>query len=61
MCNCGKSASSKPAPPAPPEAEKGTTQQFALEAPSGSRTFYGSRLEANAARIRSGSGIVRAV
>lgn len=39
-----------------------TTQEFALISPSGSMTTYGSRLEADAARVRAGyRGTVRRV
>lgn len=50
-CNCGKGK--KPAP-VKKEQSSGQTQQFRLITPDGSSTVYGSRLEAEAARVRSG-------
>lgn len=49
-CNCGKGKG-----PAPVKRPKpGGQQQFQLISPDGSATVYGSRLEAEAARVRSG-------
>lgn len=54
-CNCGKNKPplSKSSAP-PPGKNVGTTQQFSLETPDRRVTTYGSRLEAEAARVRSG-------
>lgn len=49
-CNCGKGK-----PPAPIKKPKGSgQQQFQLTTPNGVSTVYGSRLEAEAARVRAG-------
>jgi hypothetical protein len=72
-CNCNKAktppkgmkastASAQPAPPPPsqprPDAPKGATQSFALFVGSSRIEDYGSRLEADAARVRLGQGRV---
>jgi hypothetical protein len=62
-CNCGK-AKTRPAPAAPRPAPtptggklSGPTQTFELTADDRTQTF-GSELEANAARVRLGFGVV---
>ena len=45
--------------PSAPTRSTGQTQTFALELTSGQTQTYGSRLEAEAARARAGSGIIR--
>lgn len=42
----------------PVKPAKGRTQSFTLQARDGSLTVYGSRLEAEAARVRKGGGTV---
>ena len=44
-----------------PKKASGTTQQFALERVDGRTQFFGSRLEAEAAKVRAGGGTVRRV
>lgn len=45
--------------PAPQPPMRGKTQSFTLQARDGSMTTYGSRLEAEAARVRAGGGNIR--
>lgn len=62
-CNCGKKTPPPPPPVQQQPAQQQTAQQgfagrattYALQLPSGERTYYGSRLEAAAARVRAGS------
>lgn len=73
MCNCNKGAQTPagqqpaPAQPSGPTAEsqaaatanaRGVTQSFALQTSTGQRLVYGSRLEAEAARVRAGGGTI---
>lgn len=59
MCNCRKNQTAK-ARTYP--ASNGTTQTFALVDRDGSKTEFGSRLEADAANARAGyTGIVKPV
>lgn len=51
MCNCGKNKQPK-TPPA--QGGKMASQQFALIQPNGTRTTYGSHLEAAAENARTG-------
>lgn len=51
-------ASAAPKKGNPVKPAKGRTQSFTLQARDGSRTVYGSRLEAEAARVRKGGGTV---
>jgi hypothetical protein len=65
-CNCGKNkrqptgaATTAAAPPTPPPAPTpppttGRTQRFTLTSGSGRTQSFGSKLEADAARVRSG-------
>lgn len=43
----------------PPLGMQGNTQKFVLEGRDGSRQTFGSRLEADAERVRKGGGTVR--
>lgn len=57
MCNCGKKKNTEtqsPPPPPPPSGLTGRTQTFAYVPPSGNAMTFGSRLEADAARVRAG-------
>jgi len=70
-CNCGKNrvkplgpskaqkASGTPKKGNPVQPAKGRTQSFTLQARDGSTTVYGSRLEAEAARVRRGGGSIK--
>lgn len=59
-CNCGKKQRPRPAPAPQQEQGSGVQQTYALEMPDGSVSSYGSRLEAEAARVRAGGrGSVR--
>jgi hypothetical protein len=56
-CNCGGRKTREPAPPVDEkeqEASAGLTQSFTLQVPSGQRFVFGSRLEADAMRVRAG-------
>ena len=62
-CNCNKRGAARPRtfrPQNPPKTEqkpkdeKGTTQNFSLVQRDGSQETFGSRLEAEAARVRRG-------
>mgnify|MGYP000911934271 CR=1 FL=1 len=58
MCNCGKTQ--PPPPPPPPTETAAKTQSFSFIPPSGRTQVFGSRLEAEAARIRAGgAGTIR--
>ena len=52
---------SKSVPNTRPKKASGTTQQFALERTDGKTQIFGSRLEAEAARVRAGGGTVRRI
>ena len=55
-CNCGKKSTAAQ----PRRFGRTDTQSFALTKPDGSKTTYGSRLEADAANARAGyTGIVK--
>jgi hypothetical protein len=54
-CGCNK-GSSKDTTPKTEEQSGKTQQSFRLELPTGQSLTYGSRLEAEAARVRSGGG-----
>jgi hypothetical protein len=69
-CNCGKNrrqptgstaAAAPPTPPPapPPPPPTGRTQRFTLTFTSGKTATYGSKLEADAARARSGGGSIQ--
>ena len=57
-CNCGKNkkplGTKAPTPPPDPKGSTKTTQTFALDTPDGATQTFGSRLEAEAARVRAG-------
>jgi hypothetical protein len=58
-CNCGKNRQQAAQPR---RASSGGTQQFALVKRDGSKEEFGSRLEADAANVRSGyTGVVKPV
>jgi hypothetical protein len=69
-CGCGKKTppanNQVPENPAPPtdgadaqiSRQRGTTQTFTLQATSGRTQIFGSRLEAEAARVRQGGGMI---
>lgn len=61
MCNCGKRRPVPPPPPPPPSealtASGGpVVQQFVLRTPGERDKVFGSRLEADAVRVREGRG-----
>lgn len=57
-CNCNKGKSQRKTG-TEQDTSQGTTQSFALDRRDGSTERFGSRLEAEAARIRAGGGQVR--
>lgn len=60
MCNCRKKATQQTPPPPPPPTTSLTAsaapgaRSFSLTTPDGRRRTFGSRLEANAERVRLG-------
>lgn len=58
MCNCGKKTPPPPPPPPPttPAQDQlaSRAQTFSYQPPSGKIQTFGSRLEADAARVRAG-------
>lgn len=71
-CNCGKNKKKQTMPagfkggakqaPKPQGTQsapaQGRSQSFELRTPQGSTAFYGSKLEAQAARLRAGGGTI---